>query len=106
MSTFHDHKLWQDAYVSALDVVEVFDATGGGELGAQIKRQSLHILTTIADSLTRRDRREAEAKMRDAAGLVSAIRSLLSVAWAQNQLSDEQFGKLDGAYENLAKSIK
>lgn len=105
MSSFHDNKLWQDAYVSSLDVAEVFDATGG-ELGTQIKRQSLHILTSIADSLTRRDRREAEAKMRDAAGLVSAIRSLLSVAWAQNQLSDDQFGKLDGAYESLAKLLK
>ncbi len=105
MSSFHDNKLWQEAYVAALDVAEVVDAAGG-ELGGQIKTSSLRILTTIADSLTRKDRREAEAKMRDAGGLVSAVRSLLSVAWAQNQLSDDQFGKLDGAYENLQKSLK
>ncbi|MBI2405367.1 four helix bundle protein [Candidatus Gottesmanbacteria bacterium] len=105
MSSFHDNKLWQEAYVAALDATEVVDASGG-ELGAQIKHLSLHILTTLADSLTRRDRREAEGKMRDAGGLVAAVRSLLSVAWAQNQLTDEQFGKLDSSYENLSKSLR
>lgn len=101
MATFHDNKLWQEAYVAALDVAEAFDGAN-----SEIKQQSLTILSTIADSLTRTDRREAEAKVRDAGGMVSGIRSLLSVAWAQNQLSDDQFGKLDGTYEQLAGKLK
>lgn len=103
--TFHDNKLWQEAYVASLDTAEVVDANAS-EIGSQIKRLSLAILTTIADSLTRRDRREADGKLRDASGLVASLRSLLSVAWAQNQLTDEQFGKLDGAYEAISKSLK
>lgn len=105
MSSFHDHKFWQEAYVAVLDTSEIMDAAGG-DLALQIKQKSLAILTTVADSLTRRDRREADVEMRDAAGLVAAMRSLLSVAWAQNQLTDDQFGKLDGAYEALSKILK
>ncbi len=105
MATFHDNKMWQEAYVAALDTTEAMDSVGG-EIASQVKRVSLGVLTSVADSLTRKDRREAEGKLRDAAGLVAAVRSLLSVAWAQNQISDEQFGKLDGAYEELSKSIK
>ncbi len=105
MSSFHDQKFWQDAYVAALDTAEIMDSVGG-DLAVASKHKSLAILTTIADGLTRRDRREAEAKMRDAVGLVAGVRSLLSVAWAQNQLTDDQFGKLDGAYEALSKTLK
>ncbi len=106
MSTFHDNKLWQDAYVSALDVAEVLESVGPSDVATHIKNHSLTVLTVTADALTRRDRREMEGKLRDVGGLVAAIRSLLSVAWAQDLLSDEQFGKLDGAYENLSKSLK
>lgn len=87
--------------MAALDVAEAFDGAN-----SEIKQQSLTILSTIADSLTRADRREAEAKLRDAGGLIAGIRSLLSVAWAQELLTDEQFGKLDGAYEELSKQLK
>ena len=103
--TFHDNKLWQDAYVAALDVAESFDGASS-EVAVAAKQTSLTILATIADSLTRRDRREAEVKMRDAGGSVAAMRSLLSVAWAQNQLTDDQFGKVDGAYEALSAKLK
>ncbi len=105
MATFHDHKLWQDAYVASIDAAEIFDSAPS-DVGSQIKGQSLTILTTAADALTRKDRREMEAKFRDVIGSIAAIRSLLSVAWAQELVNDEQFGKLDSAYEKLAQLVK
>lgn len=48
---------------------------------------------------------EIEMKLRDAMGLVAGLRSLLSVAWAQQALDDETFQKLEQAYEALGGKI-
>lgn len=106
MATFHDNKVWQDAYVAALDVSDVLAEVQSGELVQHLRNHSLTILTVAADALSRRDRREMDERMRNVNGLIAALRSLLSVAWAQELLSDEQFGKLDTQYENLAKQIR
>ena len=102
MSTFHDDKLWQDAYTAVLDLCEVVDDT---EVIEQAQKHGLKILSTIADGVSRRDRRERDMKLRDAMGLIAGLRSLLSVAWAQETLDDEVFQKLETAYEALGNKL-
>ena len=104
MATFHDDKLWQEAYVACLDLLE---ATGDGEsdVAHQARKHAMMVLTTIADGLSRRDRREHDMKLRDAGNIVVALRSLLSILWGQEVLTDEQFGKVDGAYESLSNKL-
>lgn len=102
MSTFHDDKLWQDAYTAVLDLCEVPDDT---EVVEQAQKHGLKILSTIADGVSRRDRRERDMKLRDAMGLIAGLRSLLSVAWAQEAMDDDMFRKLETAYEALFNKL-
>lgn len=102
MSTFHDDKLWQEAYTAVLDLCEVAE---GNDLLGQAKTLGLATLTTLADAASRRDRRERDIKLRDAAGGIAGVRSLLSVAWAQDAVEDDVFQKLDTAYESLANKL-
>ncbi len=102
MATFHDDKLWQEAYTAILDLC---DAAGDDDILARAKRMGLKALATIADGVSRRDRRERDMKLRDAMGQVAGVRSLLSVAWAQEALDDDTFAKLDGAYETLFNKL-
>jgi hypothetical protein len=100
--SFHEDTLWQDAYTAVLDLCAL---AGENEVIAQAQKLGLLALTTIADGLSRRDRRERDAKLRDAAGRVAGVRSLLSVAWAQDAVDDDVFAKLDGAYEALGNKL-
>lgn len=102
MTTFHDDKLWQEAYTAVLDLCEV---TADVEVIKQAQTHGLKILSTIADGVSRRDRRDRDIKLRDAMGLVAGLRSLLSVAWAQQAVSDETFQKLETAYEALGAKL-
>lgn len=102
MQNFHEDKLWQEAYTAVLDLCE---AAQGNDVLAQAKTLGLRALSTIADGLSRRDRRERDERLRDAMGMVAGLRSLLSVAWAQQALEDETFKKLDGAYESLGNKL-
>jgi len=102
MTTFHDDKLWQEAYTAVIDLCAL---TGDNEVIGQAQKLGLKTLTTIADGVSRRDRMERDMKLRDAAGRVAGVRSLLSVAWAQNAVSDDVFAKLDGAYEALSNKL-
>ncbi len=102
MSTFHEDKLWQDAYTAVLDLCE---ATTENEILHQAQKLGLNALSTVADGVSRRDRRERDMKLRDAMGMVAGVRSLLSVAWAQEALDDEVFQKLDSAYEALGSKL-
>lgn len=102
MSTFHDDKLWQEAYTVVLDLCEV---SGDTEVVHQAQKLGLRILSTVADGVSRRDRRVHDEKLRDAMGMVAGVRSLLSVAWAQEALDDDTFQKLDSAYEALANKL-
>lgn len=103
MSTFHDDKLWQEAYTAVLDLCEA--AATANEVLLQAKTLGLTTLSTVADGVSRRDRRERDMKLRDAMGMVAGLRSLLSVAWAQEALSDDAFQKLDTAYEALGNKL-
>ena len=100
--TFHDDKLWQEAYTAVLDLCE---AAKDDEILGRAKKMGLKALATIADGVSRRDRRVHDDKLRDAMGMVAGVRSLLSVAWAQEALDDETFAKLDGAYETLFNKL-
>ncbi|MCX6793483.1 MAG: hypothetical protein NTY06_00040 [Candidatus Gottesmanbacteria bacterium] len=100
--SFHDDKLWQEAYTAVIDLCAL---AGENEVIGQAQKLGLKTLTTIADGVSRRDRRERDMKLRDAAGRVAGVRSLLSVAWAQDAVSDDVFAKLDGAYEALANKL-
>jgi hypothetical protein len=102
MSTFHDDKVWQEAYTAVLDLCE---AATENEVLVQAKQLGLRALSTVADGVSRRDRRERDMKLRDAMGMVAGLRSLLSVAWAQEALDDEVFQKLDTAYEALGNKL-
>ncbi len=100
--SFHDDKLWQMSYTAVLDLC----ALGGeNEVIERAQKLGLKTLTIIADGVSRRDRRERDMKLRDAAGSVAGVRSLLSVAWAQDAMGDETFTKLDGAYESLSNKL-
>jgi hypothetical protein len=102
MATFHDDKLWQEAYTAVLDLCELPDGT---EVMKQAQKHGLKVLSVIADGVSRRDRRERDMKLRDAMGLIAGLRSLLSVAWAQEALEDEVFQKLETAYEALGNKL-
>ena len=100
--SFHDDKLWQEAYTAVIDLCAL---ARENEVIGQAQKLGLKTLTTIADGVSRRDRRERDMKLRDAAGRVAGVRSLLSVAWAQEAVDDETFAKLDGAYEALGNKL-
>lgn len=100
--TFHDDKRWQEAYTALLDLLEL---DGTSIVVAKSQKMGMKTLALIADALTRRDRRQGEEKLRDAGGKIAGIRSLLSVAWAQEILDDDTFGKLDASYEALANKL-
>lgn len=100
--SFHDDKLWQEAYTAVLDLCALADDS---EVIEQAQKLGLKTLTMIADGVSRRDRRDRDMKLRDAAGKVAGVRSLLSVAWAQGSVNDETFAKLDGAYESLGNKL-
>lgn len=98
MSTFHDDKLWQEAYTAVLDLCEV---SSDAEVITMAQKHGLKVLSTIADGVSRRDRRERDTQLRDAMGRIAGLRSLLSVAWAQEALDDATFQKLETAYGAL-----
>ncbi len=96
MSSFHDDKLWQEAFTALLDLLEMtYDI--GTDVAAEVRRQGMMILTEVARAVAIRRRGEH--------GITAPLRSLLSVMWAREMLSDDQFAKLDGAYEGLGNKL-
>lgn len=94
--TFHDDKVWQEAFTALLDLLEMTDGMDA-DLAVEARRQGMLILTEIAKAVSTRRRVEA--------GITAPLRSLLSVMWAREILTDDQFGKVDGAYEALANKL-
>lgn len=101
--SFHDDKLWQEAYVSLLDVLEAID--DGADLGKQVRKHAMMVLTEVSQAVASRDRKLRELKLRNVGNMIVALRSLLSVLWGTEALTDDQFGKLDGAYESLGNKL-
>lgn len=105
MSTFHDDKLWQEAYVALLDVLETTDGMDT-DIVAQVRKHAMMTLTEVGQGVANRDRKLRDIKLRGVGtGIIVALRSLLSVLWGTEVLTDDQFGKLDGAYEALANKL-
>jgi hypothetical protein len=103
--TFHDDKLWQEAFTALLDLLEQTD-NGDSELAEKVSKEGMKVLTEIAQAVANRDRKFREIKLRTVgAGNIVALRSLLSVMWAREMLDDDEFAKLDGAYEALADKL-
>ena len=96
MSTFHDDKLWQEAFTALLDLLEMTDDMST-DLVVEARKQGMLIVTEIARAVTIRRRVEP--------GMTAPLRSLLSVMWAREMLTDDNFAKLDGAYEALANKL-
>ena len=95
MVNFHEHKLWQEAYVALMDLENPELAPSAKEVAA-----------TIADSLTRQDRRVARELLQVAVGLVAKTRTELAVLWGKGLLSDELFKKIDDQYASLSSSLQ
>lgn len=95
MTNFHEHKLWQEAYVALMDLED-----------PDIIESAQEITATIADGLTREDRRIARELMMKAIGLVAKTRTHLAVAWGRERMDDETFKKLDDQYAKLSSSLQ
>ncbi|MEK9143209.1 MAG: hypothetical protein AAB481_01085 [Patescibacteria group bacterium] len=95
MTNFHEHKLWQESYVALMDLENSDIAPSAKEVAA-----------TIADSLTRADRRIARELLQVAVGLVAKTRTELAVAWGRGLMDDEMFKKLDDKYAALSSSLQ
>ena len=95
MVNFHEHKLWQESYVALMDLED-----------PELIATAQEISATIADSLTRQDRRIGRELLQKAVGMVAKIRTQLAILWGQERLDDETFKKLDGTYAALSSSLQ
>ncbi|MBI5619394.1 hypothetical protein HY950_00345 [Candidatus Gottesmanbacteria bacterium] len=102
--SFHDDKLWQEAYMAALDLLEATDGQPG-DLIDQVRKHALMVVTEVAQAVANRDRKFRDIKLRGVVNMIVALRSLLSLLWAREALADEAFGKLDSAYEALSGKL-
>jgi four helix bundle protein len=106
---FHEHKLWQDAYVALMDIHEAFDGQKDGEeeeIVEQVLDSATNLAAKIADGLSRLDRRFGRNILMDAIGMVAIVRTHLAVAWGRGLVSDDVFRTLDGKYDSLAIALQ
>jgi len=109
MQNFHEHKLWQDAYVALMDVHEALGVDCEGkdeEVVEHVLRTATDLAAKIADGLSRLDHRFARQVIFDAIGLVAVVRTHLAVAWGRGLLDDEAFKALDDKYAFLSQSLQ
>lgn len=95
MMQFHEHKLWQEAYMVLMELEDP-ELVACGEA----------VAATIADSLTRADRRIGRDLIQKAIGLVAKTRTKLAVAWGKGRMDDDTFKKLDDQYAKLSSSLQ
>ncbi len=106
---FHEHKLWQDAYVALMDIHEAFDVQKTGdesEIVEQVLDSATNLAAKIADGLSRLDRRFGRQILMDAIGMVAVVRTHLAVAWGRGLVDDDIFRTLDGKYDSLAVALQ
>ena len=110
MENFHEHKLWQDAYVALMDIHRALDTVEVTQQDKEVVEELLEaaqkVAATIADGLTRQDRRIARDCMYNAVGLVAMTRTHLAVAWGRQLVDDESFKKLDTQYADLSSRLQ
>jgi len=106
---FHEHKLWQDAYVALMDIHEAFDSQKSGdeeEIVEQVLDSATNLAAKIADGLSRIDRRFGRQILMDAIGMVAIVRTHLAVAWGRGLVNDDTFRTLDGKYDAFAIALQ
>jgi len=106
---FHEHKLWQDAYVALMDIHEAFDSQKSGDDGEiveQVLDSATNLAAKIADGLSRLDRRFGRNILLDAIGMVAIVRTHLAVCWGRGLVGDDTFRTLDGKYDALAVALQ
>lgn len=101
MVNFHEHKLWQDAYIVLMDIHEAIEDADPDLLTAAQK-----VAAMIADGLTRLDRRTGRDLVQNAVGLVAVARTQMAVAWGRGLVDDETFKKLDDKYQALSEALQ
>jgi len=108
MTTFHEHKLWQEAYVVLMDIHESFDSVedGNEEIAEKVIESATTLTAKIADGLSRIDRRFGRQILMDSVGMVAVVRTHLAVAWGRGLVTDDVFRDLDGKYDKLALALQ
>ena len=107
--SFHEHKLWQDAFVTLMDTHEAFEGDfegAGKEIVEQVLTSATNLSAKIADGLSRIDRRFGRQILMDSVGMVAVVRTHLAVAWGRGILTDETFKTLDGKYDQLSIALQ
>lgn len=102
MVNFHEHKLWQPSYVALMDLYEALEERDADDLVGSAQA----VAATIADSLTRADRRIARDLLTTAVGQVAQTRTRLAVALGRGVVDDETFKSLDDKYAVLSDSLQ
>lgn len=102
MSNFHEHKLWQEAYVALMELHDVFDPGSSANVLASASK----VTAMIADGLSRKDSRKGREILAESVGQVAVVRSHLAVAWGRKLIDDETFRTLDERYANLSQSLQ
>lgn len=108
MAAFHEHKLWQAAYVALMDLHETFDgkAQDDSDTVEELFKSATDVTAKIADGLSRLDKRFGRQILMDAIGMVAVVRTHLAVAWGQGLLDDDAFRQLDTKYDELAVALQ
>jgi four helix bundle protein len=109
MQNFHDHKLWQDAFVVLMDIHEVIDNLENNddeETVEALVEAAQNLAAKIADAISRNDHRISRALMYDAVGLVAIVRTQLAVAWGRGIVDDETFRSIDDKYAVLTNALQ
>lgn len=102
MNYFHEHKLWQEAYVALMELHDVFETATSPQLLASAGK----VTAMIADALSRNDQRKRKEIIAEATGEVAVTRSHLAVAWGRKLVENEAFRSLDNKYAALSQSIQ
>ncbi len=107
--SFHENKLWQDAFVALMDTHEAFEDEFEGkdeDIVEQVLESATNLSAKIADGLSRLDRRFGRQILLDAVGMVAVVRTHLAVAWGRGILTDDIFRALDGKYDAVAVALQ
>lgn len=106
MINFHDHKLWQDAFVVLMDIHDLADSAGKNDILTTLISDAQFVAAKIADGLSRNDHRIAKMLIADSVGLVAIARTQLAVAWGRELVNDETFKAIDDKYAKLTDALQ
>jgi hypothetical protein len=106
MINFHDHKLWQDAFVVLMDIHDLEEHTGKNDIVTTLISDAQQVAAKIADGLSRNDHRIGKMLITDSIGLVAVARTQLAVCWGRGLVNDETFKVIDDKYATLTNNLQ